>query len=250
MTMLFPLLLLIPFFAVPTAFANDRRSFELSRKCIGCDLTDFVSVNSNFTDSRIVNSDLSRCNLSGSVFDGSFFSDVILDGCSLQSSSFKNVDLTTTSLKSADIAGSDFSGSEVSAANFLSAINWQYARNFSHLPLSSDDVFQGALDLYDSEKYEQSLHLINHLLAEYQILPSYLHLRSVVNIQLGDTQYAVDDIRKSADLYLDNGDVTRADALKAYATKLSESTQDGADRTSFDPAFFSSLAGLIYWVLF
>lgn len=250
MTMLFPLLLLIPFFAVPTAFANDRRSFELSRNCIGCDLTDFVSVNSNFTDSRIVNSDLSRCNLSGSVFDGSFFSDVILDGCSLQSSSFKNVDLTTTSLKSADIAGSDFSGSKVSTSNFLSATNWQYARNFSHLPLSSDDVFQGALDLYNSEKYEQSLHLINYLLAEYQISPSYLHLRSVVNIQLGDIQFAVDDIQKSSDLYLEKGDITRSDALKAHAKKLSESTLEGADRSSFDTAFFSSLAGLIYWVLF
>ena len=250
MTMRFSLLFLIPLFAVPTAFANDRRSFELSRKCIGCDLTDFVSVNSNFTDSRIINSDLSRCNLSGSVFDGSFFSDVILDGCSLQSSSFKNVDLTTTSLKSADIAGSDFSGSKVSAANFLSAINWQYARNFSHLPLNSDDVFQGALDLYDSEKYEQSLHLINHLLAEYQILPSYLHLRSVINIQLGETQDAVDDILKSSDLYLDSGDIARSDALSSYAKKLSESTLDGPDRSSFDPAFLSSLAGLVYWVLF
>ena len=240
--------LLFSSFVASNAFAGDKYNFETSRECIGCDLTDFVAVNSNFNKSVLRDSDLSRCNLDGSTFEDSLFVNVVLDNCSLQSTSFKNADFSSTSLLQADIAGSDFSGVKVSVPNFLSSQNWQYAKNFYHLPLSRADLFQGALELYKSGGYEQSLVLIDHLLLN-DTLPSYLHLRSLLNLQMGQEDLALDDIIKSSDLYLANGDIYKSEALRKYADDFSQIHLNTTDDSFEMASFISSLLAASYWLL-
>ena len=240
--------LLFSVFVVPNTFAADKHRFETSRECIGCDLTDFVAVNSNFNDSVLRDSDLSRCNLDGSTFDNSFFANVVLDHCSLQLTSFKNVDLTSTSLSHADVAGSDFAGAKVSVSNFLSSYNWQYAKNFHHLSLSRADLFQGALELYKSGGYKQSLVLIDQLLLE-DTLPSYLHLRSLVNLQMGQEDNALEDIIKSSELYLANGDIHKSEAMRKYADEFSELHLNSHENSFEMASYISSLLAAAYWLL-
>ena len=240
--------LLLSTFVSPNAFAADKYRFETSRECIGCDLTDFVSVNSNFNRSVLRNSDLSRCNLDGSTFDNSLFENVVLDHCSLQSTSFKNVDLSSTSLSRADVAGSDFAGAKVSVSNFLDSYNWQYAKNFYHLPLSRADLFQGALELYNSGGYEQSLVLIDQLLSE-DTLPSYLHLRSLVNLQMGQVDIALEDIIKSSELYLAKGDIQKSEAMRKYADEFSEINLNASDSSFEMASYISSLLVAAYYLL-
>ena len=242
--------LFLSFFAGSTAFASDKFRFETSKQCIDCDLSDFVAVNSNFNESVLRNSDLSRCNLDGSTFDNSVFVNVILDHCSLQSASFKNVDFSSSTLSHADVAGSDFTGAKISVAKFLSSYNWQYAKNFYHLSVSPSELFQGALDLYNSGGYEQALVLIDHLLLDDEILPSYLHLRSLVNLQLGQEDVAIGDIFKSADLYLANGDTYKSDALRRYAEDIAERISSEPDSLFKDASYLSSIIATAYWLLF
>lgn len=243
---LFFLLLLSP----SSVLSNPRSDFELTRKCINCNLKDFVSVNSNFTGSLLANSNLRSCNLSGSVFDYSTFDNVLLDDCSLQNSSFKDVDLMTTSLKNADIAGADFLGASVLSANFLSSVNWQYAKNFSHINIMPTDLFKGALDLYSSGDFKQSLVVLDYLISHNSVLPSYLHLRSALNLQLGDADSAIKDMLKSSDLYSSKGDSLRAEALIKYSDQFKDSMLSEDKNSSFDPQFMTSLAGLLVYFLF
>ena len=243
---LFFLFLLSPL----SALSNPRFDFELNRKCTQCALNDFVSVNSNFTGSYLADSNLRSCNLSGSIFDNSTFDNVLLDDCSLQNTSFKNVDLLTTSLKQADIAGADFLGASVLPANFLSSVNWQYAKNFSHINILPADLYKGALDLYSSGDYKQSLLILDYLISDNSPLPSYFHLRSALNLQLGDADSAIQDMLKSSDMYLASGDSLRAEALTKYSEKFNDSRISEGKDSSFDSQFMASLAGLLVYFLF
>ena len=69
-----------------------------------------------------------------------------------------------------------------------------------------------------------------------------------MNLQIG-RRSCFDDIIKSSDLYLANGDIYKSEALRKYADDFSQIHLNTTDDSFEMASFISSLLAASYWLL-
>ena len=218
-----PLLLLLTVLlgAPLTARADDVIVLLEAGSCPSCKLADADLTHAELRDANLKGAQLQRANLSRARLDGADLSGSDLSFTSLQGASLRRANLRGANLYGTDLRDADLSGVQLDA-NALEMAHWSGATGLPAKAQSHAALHNAGVTAAEGGRWQAAEELFGKAIARKPDTAESWIARGISREKLGKRQLAMQDFSYAGSLYETQGDMQKAEQLKAAAAALEE----------------------------
>ena len=218
----------------PVAAQNveDLQQLLSTQDCPQCDLRNAGLVHSRLAGANLQGTNLVRANLSQSDLVGVDFSGANLTGASLVGADLTGANLRGANLTGADLRGAYLTGAQLDGATLTNA-NLRGAYDVPSTVVTPDDLLRWANDEAQLGNYEGAVsYYTDAIILDGQFPLAYLGRAAAYN-RMGETERAVADAQRAAEIYFAAGNQEGYETANFFASAIvaeEEAFQEARER--------------------